>query len=216
MKIDLAITSDVVCVWCYIGLHRLERALAQRPDVEATLTFHPFELNPDLAPEGMDRQAFVAKKFGAAQWAEIQARLVATAKAENLPLDYAKITWRPNTRKAHALMALASETGRGQDLHRAITAAYFGEGRDIGSEDVLISLAASVGLDKADARTNVRSLAVSRHVAERGDQARAMGINGVPFFVINNKYAISGAQSTEDWLQVFDELGRRTDGAAAS
>lgn len=207
MKIELAITSDVVCVWCYIGLHRLEQALAQRPDVDAIVTFQPYELSPELSAEGMDRMAFIAQKFGLDRWPAMEARLVATAKADNLPLNYSRMTRRPNSLLAHMLVARGQERGLGRDLHRAITAGYFAGGRDIGRPEVLAEIAVGCGMAGQDALAALADVGLGQAVALRGQQARQSGIEGVPLFVINGQYAISGAQSTVDWLKIFDDLG---------
>ena len=209
--LTIDIVSDVVCPWCYIGKRKLEAALALPaaaglPAVE--VRWHPFQLNPDLPPAGVSRQHYLEEKFGGPERAsEIYARVKAAGRTAGLELNIEGISLQPNTLAAHALIAFAQQQGAsaGSDVKERVLKAYFVEGRFIGSVDVLAAIAAEAGLDAEAARSFVSDPQRLQEVARADAQARSMGISGVPFFIFNQKLAVSGAQDPATLLDAMQQ-----------
>ena len=207
--LTIDIVSDVVCPWCYIGKRKLEAALALPeaaglPKVE--IRWHPFQLNPDMAREGISRKQYLEDKFGGPERAaEIYARVRAAGKGAGLDLNIDGISLQPNTRAAHALIAFGQQHGAGSEIKERLLKAYFVQNRFIGSVDVLAEIAAEAGLDAVAARAWVSDPAQLQAVADADAQARGMGISGVPFFIFNQKLAVSGAQDPATLLDAMQQ-----------
>ncbi|MGE9808373.1 DsbA family oxidoreductase [Janibacter sp. G1551] len=206
MKID--IWSDVVCPFCYVGKRHLEQALEQFPhadDVE--IEWHSFELDPNAEnkPDGSLVDALAAKYgMSTEQATASQEQLAARAGAVGLDFQWrqAKLS---NTFDAHRLIHLAKSLGRQDAMKERLLRAYFSEGEPVGDTDTLVRLATEIGIDEAVAREALVSGAHAEDVRRDEAQARAYGISGVPFFVIDEKYGISGAQPTEVFEQALDQ-----------
>jgi len=197
----------VVCPWCWIGETRLYRALEQRPDIQAEVIWRPYQLQPDLPPEGLPWDEVVRTKFGGPERARAMFQHVAAAGAEDgLAFDFESIPTHPNTRDAHRLVLLAQEAGIGREMAEALFRANFTEGRDIGKTGVLADVAAGVGLDRDRIARFLGGDQLGRVVDEGQAEARELGINGVPFFVFEGKYAFSGAQPLETFVAVLDRV----------
>jgi predicted DsbA family dithiol-disulfide isomerase len=203
MRID--IVSDVICPWCYIGKRRLQKALAQRPELSAEIAWHPFQLNPDMPPDGMDRQAYLTAKFGATAHADRLYGAVAEAGAAvGIPFAFDRIRRTPNTRDAHRLIRYAASEGRADAVVEALFRAYFTEGRNVGERAVLAEVGGESGLDADAVQEWLDSPAEVDQVLAEDRGARRLGINAVPCFIFERNYAISGAQEPELFLPVFD------------
>ncbi|HZB91704.1 MAG TPA: DsbA family oxidoreductase [Stellaceae bacterium] len=203
MRID--IVSDVICPWCFIGKRRLERALALRPEIEREITWRPFQLNPDMPDEGMDRRAYLAAKFGGKAHADrLYANVSEAGATVEIPFAFDRIRRTPNTRDAHRLIRYAAAEGSADPIVEALFQAYFIDGRDIGSRAVLAEVAGEVGLDRNAAALWLESPAEHAEVLAEDRGARRLGINAVPCFIFDRHYAISGAQEAEFFLPVFD------------
>ena len=208
MNID--IISDVVCPWCYIGKRQIEAALAlyaqEHPGAEKpSVTWRPFQLNPQLPAEGMSRQDYVVQKFGAARSKDIYARVAGVGAEYGIAFNFDKIARQPNTVAVHSLIALAGAAGPQTEglqdrVKEAFLHAYFLDGVDLTRTDKLIAIATAAGLDRARVEQCLAD-PQSRHTVEQEDQrARAIGVEGVPFFIFNGKLAVSGAQGPEALL----------------
>jgi len=203
MHID--IISDVICPWCFIGKRRLEKALALRPEIAAEVTWRPFQLNPDMPADGMERQAYLTAKFGSAAQADRLYRNIAAAGAGvDIPFDFARIRRTPSTRKAHALIRHALAEGAGDAMVERLFRAYFLDGRDIGERATLVELARDVGLEQETVEASLGDRAVEERVVAEDRGARRLGINAVPCFIFEGQYAVSGAQEPEFFLPIFD------------
>jgi predicted DsbA family dithiol-disulfide isomerase len=212
MRIE--VWADVVCPWCWIGETRLHRALKQRPEIEAEVVWRPFQLQPDLPREGKPWDEVIRTKFGGPERAKMMFQQVAAAGAQDdLRFDFNAIPSHPNTRDAHRLVLHAQQSGVGRQMAEALFAANFTEGRDVGKTGVLADVAAQVGLDRDRVARFLAGDELGREVDESQAEAASLGINGVPFFVIDGKYAFSGAQSLETFVSVLDRV-REMDAAA--
>jgi predicted DsbA family dithiol-disulfide isomerase len=193
------VVSDVVCPWCFIGKRHLEAALAGVPDAAgAVVRWHPFELNPDLPAEGIDRRGYLEAKFGGpARAAEIYARVREAGRSAGIDFDFDAIARQPNTRDAHRLVAWAQASGDAGALVERLFRAYFLEGRFVGDRDTLAALAADAGYDAAAARAWLASGQGEDAVAAAQSRLRTLGVTGVPFFVFGGTVGLSGAQPPE-------------------
>lgn len=193
------VVSDVVCPWCFIGKRHLESALAGTPEAQATaVRWHPFELNPDLPLEGVDRRSYLEAKFGGpARAAEIYARVREAGARAGIAFDFDAIRRQPNTRDAHRLIAWAQSRGDANALVERLFLAYFAEGRFVGDRETLIALAAEAGLDADEARGWLDSGVGADEIGAAEERVRALGISGVPFFIFGGKVVLSGAQPPE-------------------
>ena len=211
MNID--IISDVVCPWCYVGKRQLEAALAlyaqQYPGADRPhIGWRPFQLNPQLPSEGMSRREYVLQKFGAQRANDVYARVTAVGAEYGIAFAFDKIVRQPNTVAAHSLIALA---GAGESrveglqgrVKEAFLRAYFLDGIDLTAAENLVAIAAAAGMDPAQARQCLAD-PQSRQTVEQEDQrARAIGVQGVPFFIFNGKLAVSGAQGPQALLDAM-------------
>lgn len=212
--VKLDILSDPICPWCYIGKHHLDRALEAHPDHPFEIEWHPFQLNPDMAKEGMDRRAYLEGKFGGPEGAtQVYGRIEETAKAVGLDIDFPAIQRTPNTLNAHRLIHWAGLEGRQTAVVSRLFVAYFREGKDIGDSEVLISIAAGCGMDEEMTRTLLSGDADAEDIKARDAHARSRGVTGVPTFVVANQYVLTGAQPPELWGKVIGEISTQAEAA---
>lgn len=205
--VSLDIFSDPVCPWCYIGMANLDRALADHPDHPFMIQWHPFQLNPDMPPEGMAKRAYLEAKFGGkARVDAIHERLREMARAAGVDLDPDKPQRMPNTLDAHRLIHWAGIEGRQPAVAGALMRAYWTEGRDIGDHDTLAAIAAENGMDRDATLRLLGSDADAGDIAARDADARQKGVNAVPTFLVARQYVLSGAQPPELWGRVIAEL----------
>jgi predicted DsbA family dithiol-disulfide isomerase len=205
MRID--VVSDVVCPWCFIGKRRLASALKERPEVEAEILWHPFQLNPDMPAEGMARERYIAAKFGGGQHANrIYQNVTDVGEAVGIPFRFERIKVTPNTRDAHRLIRRATQTGGADRVVEALFNAYFIEGRDIGDRATLSEIAEEAGLDGRAIERYLASPDGAEEVLAEDRSARRIGINAVPCFIFERKYVVSGAQEAEFFFPLFDLL----------
>jgi len=220
MTLAIDIISDVVCPWCFIGKRRLESALELHRErspgaAEPKVTWHPFQLNPDMPPEGVDRDEYVRRKFGAERAGQVYDRIAAAGREVGIPFDFAKVTRQPNTLAAHSLIALAIDAGRQDAAVEAFFRAFFLEGRDLTSAETLAGIAVGAGLDEGDVKAFLGSADARAHIEAEDKQARRIGVEGVPFFVFNRRLAVSGAQAPEVLLEAMLEAEKEPAPSAA-
>ena len=212
-RLGITIVSDVACPWCAVGLASIDRALeGMGGEVDADIRVEPFELNPDMGPEGEEIVAYIARKYGrtAEQIADTQARIRQAGANAGFAFGRRDHVW--NTFDAHRMLHWASLEGRGAELKRALLRAYHGEGRNPAAKDVLVEAAAAAGLDRARAEAVANSDEFANEVRERERHWLRQGVSGVPFVVINNKYAIEGAQPPEAFEQAFRQIAGESRG----
>lgn len=207
-KIKIDVVSDVVCPWCYIGKRRLEKAIAQVADqVDVELEYHPFELNPDMPQEGRNQKKYLTKKFGSeAKYQQIVNHVTEVAAQEGLAFDFEKQTISPNTRNAHRLIGFAKKHNNQIEMKEALMKAYFEQGLDLTQTETLVSIATELGLDHEATRNFINSKEGLVEVTTAEMQNAQRGISGVPFYIINNKYGVSGAQPSEVFVKALLEI----------
>jgi predicted DsbA family dithiol-disulfide isomerase len=205
MNLAIDIISDVICPWCYIGKRRLEKAVAAlEGQHEVRVRWLPFQLNPSMPKEGISRKDYRTAKFGSLERSlELDARVIAVGEAEGIHFAFDRIERTPNTLDAHRLIWLADKEGVQGAVVEALFRAYFTEGRDISNRQALIDVVAEAGLDRAKAESVLDSDEGLEAIKEADHQARRFRVEGVPFFIINGKFTLSGAQPPEAFLDAF-------------
>ena len=211
--LNIDIISDVVCPWCYIGKRQIETALAlyaqQHPGADRPgVNWRPFQLNPQLPAEGMSRQDYVVQKFGAARAKDVYARVAAVGAEHGIVFAFDRIARQPNTVAAHSLIALAGAAATPADglqdrVKEALLRAYFLEGVDLTNSENLVAIAAAAGLDRAKAEQCLADPQSRQAVEQEDRRARAIGVQGVPFFIFDGKLAVSGAQGAQALLDAM-------------
>ncbi|MDH6152316.1 MULTISPECIES: DsbA family oxidoreductase [Paraburkholderia] len=209
MKQQLTIdfVSDIACPWCAIGLSSLQLALARLQDkIDARIVVHPFELNPQMGPDGEDIVEYLGKKYGrtAAQIAETQAMI--RERGGSVGFDFGPRTRTYNTFDAHRLLHWAGLKGHQLPLKLALLRAYHADGKNPGNHDVLVEAAQSVGLDANEARDVLTSGAYADEVREAEKNNQEMGIQSVPSIIFNRRYLVTGGQPVEQFVQVIEEI----------
>lgn len=206
-KLSLAIVSDIACPWCFVGKARLETALAQHGLTDRfAITWLPYELNPDMPVAGMDRTQYLDAKFGPGRRKEIEVRLSEAALESGVTFNWGKVTKSVNTRLAHMLVAAASTVQRGSEMKAALFKAYWQDGRDVGDVETLVAIAVEQGFDEQAARDQLASDELRDTVIGLENRMREIGVDGVPFFIVDGKLALSGAQPPDVWAQVFRKV----------
>lgn len=210
----LDVISDPVCPWCYIGKANLDAAIAASGANPFAIDWRIFQLNPDMPPEGMDRQSYLETKFGGAERArETYARIEAAAAEAGIEMEFDRIPRTPNTMDAHRLIRWSRATGNQSALVDRIFADYFARGRDISDHAVLLDAADSVGMEREVVARLLDGDADRDQLREEEAAARAMGVTGVPCFIIGGRYVLQGAQPVETWSKLIGELNAAQDNA---
>jgi predicted DsbA family dithiol-disulfide isomerase len=207
--LPVLIYSDVICPWCYVGKRRFEAGVAGADLATPTsVSWRPFELNPDMPAEGIARADYRARKFGAAKSAQLDAQMMETGAELGITFDFVKQARTPSTRLAHRLIWGAGQQGVAAQnaLVDRLFAGYFEQGQDIGRRGVLETMAKDAGLDAKTTKAAIdeeTSLSAVLALEEWGVNA---GIQGVPFFILAGTYAISGAQPAEMWARSLPDI----------
>jgi predicted DsbA family dithiol-disulfide isomerase len=199
--------SDIICPWCGIGNHRLEQALARFDHAaEVEVVYRSFQLDPGAGEKPEPAKEKLRKKYGASekQLEAMQGRVEQLAKADGLWPYHVGDNDVANTRLAHAFAAWAREQGKSREAWRALYKSYFGEKRSVFDVDALAALAPQLGLSEDECRTALRSSQYDEEIRADQTEAHQLGSSGVPFFVIDRKFAVEGAQSTEVLLRALD------------
>ncbi|MGL4236339.1 DsbA family oxidoreductase [Tabrizicola sp.] len=205
--IRLDIFSDPVCPWCYVGKANLDRALVDNPGHPFGVQWHPFQLNPDMPREGVQKRAYLEQKFnGKARVDAIHERLREVARAAGVDLDPDKPAKMPNTLNAHRLIHWAGIEGRQADVVDRLMRGYWTDGRDIGDAETLATIAGEAGMDAKATLRLLHSDADADDIRARDEDARRKGVTAVPTFLIAQQYVVAGAQPPDVWANVIAEL----------
>jgi predicted DsbA family dithiol-disulfide isomerase len=205
MQID--VVSDTVCPWCHIGRARLNKAIALRPDLDIQVVWHPFQLAPELPPEGVDRKEYLEQKFGGADKARhIYTPIVEAGAYEGIPFAFEKIQRSPNTFDSHRLILWAGAAGCQDRMVGILFRLYFEDGADIGDREVLAGAAAEAGMDADLVRELLAGDADRDRIEAELMVARRLNIQGVPTFLFNQRYLLSGAQDPMQLSALFDRI----------
>jgi predicted DsbA family dithiol-disulfide isomerase len=207
-SVTIDVYSDVICPWCFIGKRRLEAAVRELGlENTVVLRWHPFELNPDMLEEGMDRATYRALKFGAEKSRLLDEQVAEVGRSCGIAFDYAKVARIPNTRRAHRLLSAAPDIKTQNDLAERLFSAYFEKGDDVGDPKVLARLAVVAGMAEAAIRTVLADTNIDRKMQKELDEAQKKGIQGVPFFIVNESdVTLSGGQPSDIWKHTLSRF----------
>ena len=215
----IEIYSDVICPWCFVGKRRLERALGDAGYAQqAHIVWRPFQLNPTMPKEGMDRRVYLDAKFGGAEARRaIEERVAKAGEADGLVFAFDQIERTPNTFDAHRLIWFAGQQGCQDEIAEALFQSYFTEGREIGSLTSLAEIASNCGINREEVKQFLASDRAIQGVQAEEAIGRRLGIRGVPYFVLNGSISISGAQPPGIFVSAFqqaeDTVVKRKEGA---
>lgn len=206
--IRIDIVSDIVCPWCYIGKRRLEKAIDELSgEFEFEIEYHPFELNPDMPATGADHKEYLSDKFGSEdRYHQLTNHVTGIAAQEGLAFHYEKQNTSPNTRVMHSIVQLAKLEGKHKQAVEAFFKAYFTDGIDLSKTENLVAIAKSVGLENAADEELFADESALKQIALAEKEMGKLGIKGVPFYIINNKYGVSGAQASETFMKAFRDI----------
>ena len=196
--------SDTICGWCYIGKERLSQALKKLNLPETIVMNLPFQLNPSMPKDGMDRIEYIKIKFGSIENAKpMYDNMILQGEQENLQIKLDKIKRTPNTVKSHLLIDLARKYKAENEVISDLFESYFNKAKDIGDEEILMSIAKKNNLDVNEVRTYLNDEENIKKIDKMDNVAKEMGITGVPFYVFNDQLSISGAQSVEQLIEAI-------------
>jgi len=211
MALTVAMVSDVVCPWCFIGKRRLEQAIARVPEIAVEVRFRPYFLNPWVPRGGMSRDEYLTRKFGSPErYRGIAERVAQAAAADGLAYAPDKITRQPKTLDCHRLIAWAGEIGNAGRMKQRLMDLYFTEGGDLTDHEVLVRAAAECGLDADRVRPRLASEDDVERVESEANAAKDAGIDGVPCFIFGNVIAVQGAQSPDHLAQAIERAANET------
>lgn len=208
--VNIDIVSDVVCPWCYLGKNRLDQAIANvAGEVQVAIQWRPYQLNPDLPPEGVDHKRHLAAKLGGqAEVDRAHETLEELGRDVGIAFDFDAVKISPNTLDAHRLIRWAATSGPAVqgEVVRLLFKANFEEGKNVGDHAVLLDIAEQAGLDRPVIAALLPSEADKNAVEQEIDMAREIGVSGVPCFILDQQYAVMGAQSVEVLTGALREL----------
>jgi predicted DsbA family dithiol-disulfide isomerase len=207
VRID--VVSDVVCPWCFIGKHRLEKALALRPDVPVEVHWRPYFLNDWIPREGISREQYLTTKFGSPErYKGIAQRVGAAAADEGLVYASDKMKRQPNTLDCHRLIRWAEVEDKAAEMKQKLMDLYFTQGADLTERETLVKAAVDIGLDADTVRAGLASDQDVAEIEREAQSAKEAGIEGVPCFIFGGKFVVSGAQSPEYLAQAIDRMAQ--------
>lgn len=211
---DIDVIFDTVCPWCYIGKRRLEQAMASRPSMSVKPRWRPFLLNPEMPSEGIDRTAYLVKKFGSeARVRRIYGAISEAGHSVEIPFAFDRIRRTPNSVNSHRLVRFADQVGKADTAVETLFHDFFLAGRDIGETDVLIDIGLKIGLDEPALSRYLESDEDTALMYEENARAHRLGVNGVPSYVFNGRMVISGAQEPQILARMLD-AAQETENAA--
>jgi predicted DsbA family dithiol-disulfide isomerase len=215
MNIKIDIVSDVACPWCYVGKSRLEKALAMVPEINADITWQPFQLDPTVPKEGRDLKPYYEAKFGSAEKVQqIFEHMESVGDAEGIAFDFGKMERTMNTLPLHVLMLEAEKEGFKAKLKERFFKAYFEEATDLSKTENVVKIMAEFGWSAEKVKGILENTGLLEEVKAKISYFQSRGVSAVPFFIFNEKYGISGAQPPQvlaDTLrQIQQEMAAET------
>ena len=210
LMIELDIFSDTVCPWCYIGKKRLENALNKYKNLKIKQTWRPFQLNPGIPPDGMDRQEYLISKFGSSDAAKtVYENIYEEGVKEGINFNFDLIEVTPNSFNSHRLLALAYNSNMQEKVLDDLFESYFLHGKDIGDPNILLQIAIKHNIDAEEFKSYLSDQENIEPLANEEIQAKKMGIKSIPTFIVNKQIVINGAQTSENFELIFEKLKAR-------
>ncbi|MFD0799589.1 DsbA family protein [Maribacter chungangensis] len=205
--ITIDVVSDVACPWCYIGKKRMEAALEQWQGAPVEVRWHPFQLDPTIPAAGFDRDTYLSSKFGDLEKTKVMTDRITNVGTElNIEFNFGENWLAVNTLRLHQLLHVAGEEGFGSQLKERFLYGYFTENLHLNSTEVLTTIMAEFGWDARKTEAVITDDTIAYQVKQEIAHYQQLGVSGVPFFIINNKYGINGAQPSSVFLEAFEEV----------
>lgn len=213
-KIKIDVISDVACPWCYVGKRRFEEALKQWKGDPVDVTWHPYQLDPNMREEGMDRNTYLTSKFGSIENVQgMVDRLADAGKTVGIDFDFGDDWLAVNTLPLHQLLNVAREEGIGNEMKERFLSAYFEKTKHLNKSEELYAITSEFGWSNEKVDAIIGDQKIANAVKTEIAHYQERGVTGVPFFVINDEYGISGAQPAEAFLEAFQSISAKS-GAA--
>jgi predicted DsbA family dithiol-disulfide isomerase len=207
-RFTIDVVSDVICPWCFLGKRRLDAALAMIPDADVFIRWRPFMLDPTIPSDGLDRLDYMRNKFGADRLKTIHDPLIEAGAALGVPYNFEAISRTPNTLDAHRLMRWSHTIERQHDMAERLFTAYWSEGQDVGSRDVLAACAGDIGINTGQIAELLASEQDVENTKAEIAHASKIGVTGVPTFILGQSYALVGAQSPEVLAEAIGRVAK--------
>ena len=205
-KITIDVVSDVACPWCYVGKRRLEAALQQWKGAPVEVNWHPYQLDPSMRPEGMDRNTYLTNKFGSKRVQEMTDHLTEAGRGVGIEFDFGENWLAVNTLPLHQLLNVARKEGVGNEMKERLLSAYFEKTQHLNKPETLYAIGENFGWDSEKVDAIINDPKIAQTVKEEISHYQQRGVSGVPFFIINDKFGISGAQPSEVFLEAFQSV----------
>lgn len=214
MTVVIEMVSDLVCPWCWLGLRRMQGAIREASEVDVQLVFRPYELDPSIPAGGVDYKEYMDSRITSPEakerMATMRQALIEYGEAEGIPYQFDQVTHRPNSFDAHRLVYWAQGQEKGTDAKEALFQAYFAEGRDIGSHEVLTDIAGKIGMDKGLVSDLLKNNADADRIREEANSFRQLGVTGVPTYIANRHFAAQGAETSEKLARFIRHAAEHT------
>lgn len=204
--IKVSVVSDVACPWCYVGKRRLESALKEWKGAPVEVTWHPFQLDPNMPAAGYDRTTYLTNKFGDRDLSEAMTRIREAGASEGITFNFGDEWLAVNTLPLHQLLHVAGEEGFKDQLKERFLKAYFDENLHLNKAEVLVAVMQEFGWDAEKTTQTLNDDSIAYAVKQEIAHYQQRGVSGVPFFIINDKYGISGAQPAQVFLDAFAQV----------
>ncbi len=215
--LNIDVVSDVVCPWCFLGKRRLEAAVAELPDIPVAIRWRPYQLDPTVPPEGLDRDDYMTARFGdPARFQSAEDRLTELGLREGVPYHFERIRRSPNTIDAHRLVRWASAEGHQDAVVERLFNLYFAEGVDIGQHEVLAAVGEAFGLDRATTLARLAGDEDREEIRVEIAAAQQIGVTGVPTFILIGRYGVVGAQTKDVLIGAIRQAAADRDKIAAT
>lgn len=205
-KLQIDVISDVACPWCFVGKRNLEKAIANSPDFEVNVNWHPYQLDPTIPAEGLDRETYLVNKFGSMErYEQLAQHLIEAGK--RVDITFNPMNRIPNTLPLHRLLYVANQQGFSNELKEAFFNAYFVNEVDLTQEAALYTIMRQFSWTDEQTKAVLADEEIAYAVRQEINDAHNMNVTGVPYFIVNNKYSIRGAQPTEVFMQAIQDIG---------
>ena len=207
--INIKVISDTICPWCYIGKKQLEKAINKIDNIEFDISYKPFQLDPTMPTDGVDRKRYIDRKFGEDTAKEVGNKIKEAGKLVGIEFNYENITKTPNTLNSHRILKWAEKENKQEEALELLFYSYFTEGRDIGNNEELVKIAKKLGLNPKKIEKNLVSDIDIKEIELEEWSYRDLGIAGVPTYILEDNMIITGSQSSETFVNVFNKINSR-------
>ena len=207
--INIKVISDTICPWCYIGKKELEKAINKLNNIEFSISYKPFQLDPTMPVNGVDRKSYINRKFGEDTAKEVGNKIKEAGKLVGIDFNYEKIVRTPNTLNSHRILKWAEKDNKQNEALELLFYSYFTEGKDIGDNEVLIKISKKLNLNSEKIKKDLETDIDIKKIELEEWSYRDLGIAGVPTYIVEDNMIITGSQSSDTFINVFNKINSR-------